>query len=220
MSTNRTCFIVDGFNLYHSLVNLCDFFGTNRKRPVKWLDLKKLCNSQISLAGRQSGLPGRAALQAIYYFSASPTHRSQDHVNRHTLYIECLKSTGVVVQLGRFKKKDVYCRKCKREFVAHEEKESDVAIAGKLFELCYSNECETIVMITGDTDLVPAVKLCKQLFPSKRIIIGFPFQRKNKELANIAHGSFVLSPQLIMGNQLPDPCIISAGIEFDMPVGW
>ena len=75
-------------------------------------------------------------------------------------------------------------------------------------------------MITGDTDLVPAVKLCKQLFPSKRIIIGFPFQRKNKELAEISHGSFVFSPVSIIDNQFPDPFIISEGVEFDMPTGW
>ncbi len=219
MSANRTCFIVDGFNLYHSLVDLQKALGKGCP-PVKWLDIDKLCRSHISIAGRLSGIPDKAELSLIHYFSASPTHRSQDHVNRHSLYTACLEATGVVVQLGRFKKKDVYCGKCHRYFTAHEEKESDVAIAGKLFEACYSDECDTVVMITGDTDLVPAVKLCKRLFPSKKIIFGFPFQRKNKELEKVADGSFVMKADSIKNAQFPNPFTFSEGVEVEMPTGW
>jgi hypothetical protein len=34
-------------------------------------------------------------------------------VNRHKSYIECLKSTGIVVELGRFKAKEIHLPICK-----------------------------------------------------------------------------------------------------------
>lgn len=47
---NRTVFIVDGFNLYHSVVDAArDAPGAT----TKWLDLRKLCSSYLPLAGQR-----------------------------------------------------------------------------------------------------------------------------------------------------------------------
>ena len=50
---NRTVFLVDGFNLHHSL---------------RWLDLTALCSSLVH------ALPGRCEVAGIVYFSALARH--------------------------------------------------------------------------------------------------------------------------------------------------
>ncbi|MCL0065680.1 NYN domain-containing protein [Dehalococcoidia bacterium] len=182
---NRTVFLVDGFNLYHSLV---EAHHDGRAATAKWLDLKKSCCSYLPLAGQIGGK--RADMEHVYYFSAPPIHRSQDKIDRHALYMSCLRASGVNVQLGRFKKKSVHCNKCNRDFFTHEEKEPDVAIATKLFEICHLDQCDTAILMTGDTDLALDVVTCKRIFPNKPIFFAFPYKRTNAELAKIAPESF------------------------------
>ncbi|MFQ6609117.1 MAG: NYN domain-containing protein [Fidelibacterota bacterium] len=212
---NRTIFLVDGFNLYHSLV---EAHRDARCATTKWLDLKKLCSSYLPLAGQVSG--SRADLEHIYYFSAPPTHRSQDKINRHALYMRCLRTSGVDIQLGRFKRKTVYCNKCNRYLLAHEEKETDVAIATKLFEICHLNQCDTVILMTGDTDLAPAVVTCRRIFPDKPIFFAFPYKRTNAELARIAPESFSIKLRTCLKCQLPDPFILADGTKISKPAVW
>lgn len=211
---NRTVFIVDGFNLYHSLIEA----ERDSSSGTKWLDLKKLCSSYLPIAASIGG--SRAELESIYYFSASPTHRAQDKIDRHALYMRCLRASGVHVQLGRFKRKTVYCNECNRTFFTHEEKESDVAIAIKLFEICYLDLCDTAILVTGDTDLSPAVVTCKRLFPSKPILFAFPYKRTNVELAKIAPESFSIKLRSCRRCQFSDPLILPDGTSISKPSVW
>jgi len=81
--------------------------------------------------------------------------------------------------MGRFKAKDVYCNGCKRIVKHYEEKETDVAISVKLLELFVLDQFDSIVLVTGDTDIMPAIKTAFKLFP---------FKRKTNELEKIATG--------------------------------
>jgi len=212
---SRTIFLVDGFNLYHSTV---DAQRDAKGATTKWLDLRSLCESYLPIAGRLSG--EKAFLERIYYFSAPPTHRPKSKQDRHSLYMKCLKSTGINVELGRFKPKDVFCPKCKSFFVAHEEKETDVAIATRLFESCQSDEAETIILMTGDTDLAPTVRTCKRLFPAKIIFFAFPYKRTNLELVSIATESFSIKLRSYLRHQFTNPLVLSDGTSISKPVNW
>ena len=120
-----------------------------------------------------------------------------DITNRHKAFLRCLEDTGVIVELRRFKKKTIKWPhpQCGRTFVKHEEKETDVAIALKLIEIFLTNKCDVAVLVTGDTDLAPAVRTAHRLFPSKKILFAFPPYRKNRELAQLAPGSFGFKPK-------------------------
>ncbi len=212
---NRTVFLVDGFNVYHSLAQAqADAGGST----TKWLDLQSLCRSYLPIAGRVGG--ERAVLERIYYFSAPPTHRSSDKQRRHSLYMRCLRGTGVNVELGRFKAKDVWCPNCRQLFKAHEEKESDVALASKLFEVCHSDEADTVVLMTGDTDLAPAFRACRRLFPTKIIFFAFPYKRTNAELAGMAPESYSIKLRSCLRHQFPDPLLLADGSSISKPSSW
>lgn len=206
----NTIFLVDGFNLYHSVKDLQQDSGV----CTKWLNLRHLCISLLPLIDKH------ASLKQIYYFSAFATHLNDPAVLlRHRNYVECLKSTGVIPIMSRFKPKTIKCPNCGQITVRHEEKETDVAIASKLLELLCLNACENVVLMTGDTDLVPAIKCAKQLFSSRRIFVAFPYRRKNKELAQVAT-SFKIKQDRYMAHQLPDPFTLNDGKQISKPASW
>ena len=118
MVTGRVMFLIDGFNIYHSL----------REQPhlwkYKWLNLYRLCQILI---------PKRCQITKVYYCSAYATWDA-NKMARHQQYVRLLKTTPVEVVLGRFKEKSVKCRLCHREFKTSIEKETDINIAIKLVQ--------------------------------------------------------------------------------------
>ena len=202
---NRVTFLVDGFNLYHSVRKAMKDSGNP---ALRWLNLHALLSSYIPIFGKD------AVLEEIHYFTAYAHHLTgskPDVVNRHRIFVEALKSTGVQVQVARFKRKDVQCPSCRSRFIRHEEKETDVAIGVKAIELLHLDKCETLVIVSGDTDVAPAVRTARQLFSSKQICVGFPHARFNAELQQIADFAFRLRDTQYAQHQFPDPVVLRSG---------
>jgi uncharacterized LabA/DUF88 family protein len=211
---NRTTFLVDGFNVYHSVIAASNDLGG---KSTKWLDFHSLLSSYLPVIG------AGASLENIYYFTALAHHMDSSRPGvtaRHRAYIECLKSTGVIPILSRFKYKKVYCHICKKENVHYEEKETDVAISIKLMEQFYKDEADTVVLVTGDTDLAPAVRSASQLFPTKQIAFAFPYKRKNNELAQLVSKYFLIRKERYVAHQLADPFVLPSGRNIPKPNTW
>ncbi len=211
---NRTSFLVDGFNVYHSLKRADQEFG---RACTRWLDLRALCSSFLHAIGNN------AQIEEVYYFSALAKHLEATHpdvTQRHLTYIRCLESSGVTVELGRFKPKDLWCPNCHTASVKHEEKETDVAISIKLLEIFLLDKCDTAVLVTGDTDIAPAVRAAKRLYPSKSIGFLFPYRRKNNELDKLADSSFHIKKDRYLKYQFPNPFTLPDGRQLLKPAKW
>lgn len=213
----RVCFLVDGFNLYHSLREV----EKQRRCQCHWLDLSALCGSYLPLIG------GGATLGAVYYFSAKAYHAEswrRGTVARHEAFIEALESTGVVVELGKFKPKDVHdtCPHCHRRIhlKRHEEKETDVRIAAKLLEVVADRSCDAACVITGDTDIVPAVAAARRLQPHVDVHMLFPPFRSNLAFTGVATHTFKIKPKQYQKYQLPDPVTTPGGRVIHKPASW
>ncbi len=208
----RASFLVDGFNLYHSLKaaqRVLD--GTS----TKWLDIRSLCRSYLYLFGKD------ARLTHVFYFTALASHLGDPRkVARHQKYIECIKSTGVHICLSRFKKKSIHCDKCNSWLLRHEEKETDVAMAVKVLELFHTNQSDIVVLVTGDTDLAPAARTVDRLFPNATIAFAFPYGRMNAELRNLAPASFKIHKRHYAKHQLSDPVVIPNKSPIHKPATW
>jgi len=214
---NRATFLIDGFNLYHSVREAENILQS----PTRWLNIKKLCSLYLP---RIHGIFGeKVELKNIYYFSALAYHVEAENpgaTDRHKDFMKCLKDTGVSIELSRFKPRQIKCRVCNDIFVKHEEKETDVALGAKLLEIFFANECDTAVLLTGDTDLAPAFVTAKRLFPDKNILFMFPFKRKNRELKTIAPDSFKIKGKQYANHQFPDPYQLSNGTLINKPPSW
>lgn len=213
---NRTTFLIDGFNLYHSVKTASRDLGLNG-RQTRWLNIPSLCESFLHLVGNN------AQTSEIYYFSALALHlenRKPDVTIRHKTYIRCLEHSGVKVELHRFKKSPIVCKKCGQTFHRQEEKETDVAMATRMLELLFLDECDTIALVTGDTDIVPAVKTAQKIFPNKEIVFLMPYKRHNKELANLVSKHFDISSKNYTNHQFPDPFITKKKKLIHKPSSW
>lgn len=215
--TKKVSFLVDGFNVYHSLHTLHHASGAS----VRWLDLRTLCASYLQAV--RNGIGERVELAEVHYFSALAEHliaRKPDVVVRHQTYIRALEGSGVKVQLSHFKRKEVKCHHCGKMYTRHEEKETDVALGLKLVEVFATNECQTAVLVTGDTDMIPAISAARRLFRQSKIGVAFPFLRHNRDLANHADYSFKIDQRTLLKAQFPVRITCDDGTEIVRPLGW
>ena len=210
----RVSFVVDGFNLYHSLKD-----ASNARSPVRarWLDLKALCQAHLYIISTE------AVLQEIYYFSALAKHleaKNPGLVARHELYADAIRSTGVRVEFANFLAKQYECPHCHQSFERHEEKQTDVALGSKIVELAHLGGVDTIVVLSADSDLIPAIRTTRRLFGKTRIFSAFPAGKGSNQLKKATHGNFTFSAGQYAKHQLPDPLRLPSGRILYKPSKW
>ncbi|MBY0549745.1 MAG: NYN domain-containing protein [Candidatus Obscuribacterales bacterium] len=209
----RASFFIDGFNVYHSIkAALADGAITHGR----WLDYRALCTSYLGLIG-----PG-TTVSSIQYFSALAWHRPGDAAKRHKLLMEVMKDQGIEVILGNFKRKDIRCQAtCHQKFVSYEEKETDLNIGLRLMASFHKDECDVAVIISGDTDLLAVVREALTTYPTKEIVLAFPYKRHNNHYRSIAPLRTIKIPaQRYEDFQLADPVRLISGRDIAKPVGW
>lgn len=169
----RVSAFIDGFNFYHAI----DDLGAHH---LKWVDLWALC--------RQYAPSPDLELTQVFYFSAFATWRPNAY-KRHREYVKALRSVGVTPVMGKFKAKDRQCRKCGQRWVHHEEKETDVNIALYLLSEATKDTYDRALLVSGDSDLGPAIRMVRSQFPDKQLRILAPLGRGySMDLFNAAGG--------------------------------
>jgi uncharacterized LabA/DUF88 family protein len=205
----RSIVYIDGFNLY---------YGAIKGGPNKWLDLERYF----------SKLRHRDDVKRIYYFTAKvdgPSRSDQD------IYLRALATLPLVeVRLGRFKLKTVQCRvqACaysgSKFFKVMEEKQTDVAIGIQMLLDAYDYNCDRFVLVSGDSDLLPAVTTIKRLFPAKELIVYIPATNALRgaatELRGIADKDRTLPQALLRHCLFPSQVPDGAGGFINKPSGW
>ncbi len=155
----RSIVYIDGFNLY---------YGAVRNTAWKWLNLEKY----FALVRPDDDI------QRIHYFTAliDGPHRP----NQETFLAALGTLPKVTVVLGRYMYKPMTCRvqPCtfagKRAFMRPEEKQTDVNIALQMLDDAYRGLAERFVLVTGDSDLVPAISLVRSRFPDIEHVVYVP----------------------------------------------
>lgn len=211
---NRTEFLIDGFNLYHSLLEASRVLGGP---PLRWLDVAAFCDSYLHAIG------GQARRSRIVYFGAIPFWRDDVEPgvsHRHQRHHEALLHTGVEVHIGRFTARSSWCHHCGTSIVRHEEKETDVAIAVEAIASAAWGTCETLVFVTGDSDIAPALRKIKQLNPRLAVNCLFPYARHSEELRAQADRVFTTRADRYLQFRLPDQLTLSNGRVLRVPRGW
>lgn len=195
---------VDGFNLYNGVRSA---FG----RSLLWLDLVALAKS----------LRPKQQLVKVKYFTAAVLNDPHAQ-GRQAHYIAALTAKypyEIEVVQGRYQQKQIWCRNCDNKYTTYEEKETDVNIAVSLVADAALNSMSTAMIISGDSDLAPAVRAARRLRPTLFSVSAFPPRRKSKELLKLMPASFVLGQGRISGAQLP-ASFSAGGSTFNRPDKW
>ena len=183
-----SCFI-DGFNLYHAIHEL-------GKNYLKWVNYFDLASAFIK--------PSREELVNVYYFSAFPNW-NLERCNRHKQFKNATESQGVKSIISKFKRKQKFCKYCNKKWWGHEEKETDVQIALHMVRSVVKKECDKIFLLTSDSDLIPAIKMIKELSQDTSVTLLIPPGRKDRarELISISDQSIKISEKHLRNNLLP-----------------
>lgn len=204
MPRTRAAFYVDGFNLYHSLRS------SPRTSACRWLDMRSLCEGFLSR---------REKLVKVVYFTALATW-DQAKVQRHTKLIAALETTGVEVIMGQFKQKERRCTKCSQVYPSVEEKMTDVNIATRLLRDAVRNEFDAAFVVSGDSDLIPALRTVRELFPTKELVVVFPFNRVTEALKLEANRYMRIKVRHLEAHRFPSVLHAADGRQIVCPPQW
>jgi uncharacterized LabA/DUF88 family protein len=175
----------------------------------KWLNYRKLAENVIGPSDEITG---------VFYFTAFVTWKPES-VIRHKVYIRVLQSVAVETIRGRFMRKDIKCHLCHRVFRTHEEKQSDVNIALKLLSDAVDDLYDRAVIISADSDLLPAIKSVQRHSPEKEIGVMFPIGCGSFELRQNAVFRRKMREALLRECQFPDEVEVG-NIIIRRPESW
>ena len=195
---------IDGFNFYHALDAVPAY------HRFKWMNLRKLVNCYVL---------GSDTLEGVEYFTTLATWDA-GKVARHTLFIRANEEQGVVVTYGEFKRKDRFCTRCGRTFISREEKQTDVNIALRLFELAVQGRYDKAIIVSGDTDLIPAIKAVHRTFPQKTVGVVIPIARASEDLKNQADFYHKMKLKHLISSRFDDDHKMADGHILSCPVNW
>lgn len=153
---------------------------------------------------------------------ALPLNSPADSINRHLTYIYALRSVGVQVIEGKYKRRHRKCKAlCEAPYVDQEEKETDVNIAVKLLEGALLNLYDRCFLLTADNDLAPAVRAVKEHCPTKQIILAPPPGARNfAELQRLCDKRITIKLRTIRANMLPDEVTVDQDYTGDGKVRY
>ena len=97
---------------------------------------------------------------------------------------------------------------------------TDVNIATHLLLDAFNDSYDTAILISGDSDLVPPVKVIHHQFNKKAVSVFFPPERHNITVAGAAKGSQIIGKKKIKDHQFPLNVTKNDGYVLTKPESW
>lgn len=203
----RVISYIDGFNLY---------FGLRERgwRKYYWLDMAAMSRALLK--------PGQS-LAGCYYFTARikadrPGFQSR---RKQKIWLAALATRAdIACRFGQYLHKEMQCKRCNHTWQQPEEKMTDVNIATQLVADAYEDRYDTALLVSGDSDLAPPVRLIRTRFPNKRVVVVFPPKRHAVQLRSAAHSYLHLGEDKLRNNLLPDEITGKNGFVLQRPDAW
>jgi len=203
---------IDGFNL---------FYGLLKGSAYKWLNIQA-CFEKIYKHDE---------IVSIKYFTALI---KGDDLVKQEIYMKALQTLPKVsIIFGNFKGKVVTCGvpECDyphKSFRVFEEKRTDVNIAIEMLNDASKGMVDRFILVSGDSDLVPAINIIRREFPFIDLIVLIPAKRSKSmkdryiasEIRRAANHARLLDYAYIRTSQFPNPVIDPKRNKIVKPIGW
>lgn len=194
---------IDGFNLYRGVEQ------AGWKRYL-WHDpallLENLLKPWQNLAG-------------VKYFTARLSGSGAKWQHQKVL-LEALETRErCSLHFGRFQEGSHLCPHCGCSTPASKEKMTDVSIAVEILGDAFQDLYDTAILISGDGDLVPAVRKVLDC-SGKRIVVAFPPRRASDFLRAACSAHLMIGRGKLAASQLPDSIEKPDGTILTRPAEW
>lgn len=205
-----TVVYVDGFNLYYGLAKPLD---------CKWVDVLDAVRRQFP----------RADVRRMLFFEALVDGPSRANQLAYLAALDSLPEVQLI--LGRMKRKSRRChvQTCQhpgdRTWPDYEEKHTDVSIAIAMVDDAHRGQCDRMVLVTADTDLLPAARMAKTIRPSLHVTLCVPALdrsriRGSEELAKACDRATLLDAEALVRAQMPPSFTDGSGQTHGIPKAW
>jgi uncharacterized LabA/DUF88 family protein len=176
----RSRAFVDGLNLYHGMesADLLEY---------RWLDIRRLCELVAADVGATLGEP--LEVGAITYCTSFVSDSQKQ--SRQDLYLQALAAHcfDLRILFGRYESKTRPCKcecGCQNTVAFQKEKRTDTNLAVEMVSSASEpaeSRPDVIILITGDTDLVPAIDAVRNRF-GVRVAVAAPPARHQDHLGS------------------------------------
>jgi len=208
---------IDGFNLY---------YGSVRRTNLKWLNLAALCTELLP----------SYQINRIRYFTAHVRafKHDLDAPVRQDIYLRALGTIpNLEIHRGHFKPRAgllpqyplAYIRPGKPphtvQVLRMEEKVSDVSLATHLLFDCFEKDFDVAVVISNDSDLVPAVEIVITKYKKPVGVINpHPRKKLSRELERTSTWCMQeINKKVLAECQFP-PMLTDSQGTFSKPATW
>jgi len=206
MRKQRVIVYVDGFNFYYGLKQ------DSKWKRFYWLDIVGLFEMFMK--------PDQELL-AVKYFSARPDEPGKN-ARQYAFFQANKENAKFQLILGKYLSKQIRCFNCGYIIRTHEEKETDVRIATQIVADAYEQNCDVAIVVSADSDMVPAVELAKAA--GRQVYIYFPPNQYSSNLAAMANGRPILLNRYearFRQNLLPEKVHLkAANFDLAIPAKW
>ena len=190
----RVIVYVDGFNFYFGLKES----GFER---YLWLNTQELVKRLLK--------PNQDLVH-IKYFTALVTNNTDKRLRQKT-YFQALSSLkDLTVYYGKFQNQEKKCGVCGNTYTDYGEKMTDVGIATQILKDAFQDKFDMAMLISGDTDLIPPIRIVNEEIKGKRVFVAFPPNRSNDHVRSVASGSMTIGRKNLAESQFNDTVIIDA----------
>ena len=211
---------IDGFNLFYGLLK--------KEKNKKWLNLQKYFEK----------LRVDDEIEIIKYFTTWIKGRKKKN---QEAYIKALLTlTKVKIIFGKFKNQDFTCLidcgyKGDKTYKDQIEKRTDVNIASHIVaDSAQRDDINRLIIVSGDSDLVPPIQMSKDISPEKQVIIYVPYdpmkgiingketksEKVSSDIRKISDKHKNLPIDLIVKSQFDDELHDKNGSKITKPSTW
>lgn len=204
---------IDGYNLYYGLL---------KDNPqLKWLNVNKLIKMMF---------PHYDVVQVKYFTAEVPN--GEDRHERQSTYWKALSQSSVKIIKGRLEERYKECtaKQCTftglRRYPIPVEKRTDVNIALHIVTDARVMKPDAICIISGDTDLIPAMEMVTKYYKCQRFIFipcaaGILKYRRVDEFKQCRWTTDRLGEDLLKDSQFDDKLICEdTKEEIRRPARW
>ena len=209
--------LIDGFNMYHALDAKSRHCGYRYHR-YKWINYWALAECFV---------PKSDVVLEVRWFTAEAPWAGasgQGKRNRHRELRIANQEMGVTVVDGYFRPVQKTCRldvpRALISYGSYEEKRTDVAIAVSIVSLASAKAYDKLVLVTADSDMIPAVEAAKKMHPAGAIINVVPIERRAEALKHYVDAQIRMKEHHLIASVLPNVLQLGNGNIVRRPVSW
>lgn len=211
----RVTVYVDGFNFYYGL-------RTQKKLDSKWR--KSYWINIVKLF--EQFLGENQVLEKVIYFTASQLNKEKSA--RQSAFLNANKlinGSRFEIVRGKYLEKVIKCPNCHYSIIRPEEKKTDVNISIRMIADCVQDKTDVLILVSGDSDLVPPIEFIQDNYPTKKIRVYFPPSISSSNLSSNmkAHKGKVVYMQnnfkKFEDSVMPD-IVEAVGKSYSIPEKW